>query len=247
MLNGRKFAGKRLPLTVAFAVLLVAAFGAGCKGFFVPPTLTSITINPTAPAVQVASSVTLSAYGVDSNNQGNYLTSGVSWSSGSPDVAEITGSCATTTCGDVSIKGLTAGTSIITAGSESVTNTATLTVVLPNITNFEVCEGTFGNTSACSSGSTALVFDVNGRNGGNQTFIAEGTSNGTLYDLTTQATWTLPSPGPTTGSITCTNAGSTPETCMIGNNTTIGTWPVVVSYGANGSTSASATLDIVVQ
>jgi len=246
MLDGRKFSGKRLPLTVGFALLLVAAFGAGCKGFFVPPTLTSITINPTAPSVEVGSNVTLSAYGVNSNNQGNYLTSGVSWSTASPTVAAIVGSCATTTCGDVSIMGVAAGTSVITAGSESVTNTATLTVVLPNVTNFEVCEGSFGNTSTCSSGSNALVFDVNGTNGGSQTFIAQGTSNGTLYDLTTQSTWTL-SATPTSGSISCTNANASPETCTIGNNTTTGTYPVVVSYGANGSNSASATLDIVVQ
>jgi hypothetical protein len=246
MLSGRTFAGKRLPLTIAFTLLLLAAFGAGCKGFFVAPTLTSITINPTAPTVQVGSNITLSAYGVNSNSEGSYLTSGVSWSTSDPTIAVITGSCATTTCGSVSVQGVAAGSATITAGSQSVTNTATLTVVLPNVTNFQVCEGTFGSTSSCSNASSALVYHVSGTNGGTQTFIAQGTSSGTVYDLTTQSTWTLSST-PTAGSISCTNSDTTPETCVIANNTTLGTYPIVVSYGGNGSTAASATLDIVVQ
>ena len=45
------FTGRRLPLTLAFAVLIGLAFGASCKGFFVDPTLTAITISPTAPQV----------------------------------------------------------------------------------------------------------------------------------------------------------------------------------------------------
>ncbi len=79
MATERMLAGKKLPLTLAFTVLLIAAFGAGCKGFFQPPTLTSITINgPTS--VQVGSTITMSAYGVNSDNQGSTLQSGVSWS-----------------------------------------------------------------------------------------------------------------------------------------------------------------------
>jgi hypothetical protein len=244
MLSGRTLVGKRLPLTVAFALLLVAAFGAGCKGFFTDPTLNSITINPTTPSVQVGSNVALSAYGVDSNNHGGYLTSGVSWSSSDPNVAQITGSCATGPCGNVSILGVTAGTSTITAGSESVTNTATLNVVLASVTNFEVCEGTFGATTSCSSGSTPLTWPVSATNGGSGQFIAQGTSSGTLYDLTTQSTWTFSSTPPP--GMSCTNSGTTPETCMVGNTTTIGTYPVVVTYGT-GTVQVSATLDIKVQ
>src|ERR1700727_299768 len=99
MATERKFAGKKLPLTIAFTVLLVAAFGAGCKGFFQPPTLTSITINPIGPTVQVGSDVSLTAFGVNSEGTGATLTSGVSWSSSDPTIAQITGSCATAPCG----------------------------------------------------------------------------------------------------------------------------------------------------
>src|ERR1700733_8129540 len=124
MVSGRTFRGKRLLLTAGFSLLLVAAFGAGCKGFFVAPTLTTITINPTAPSVQVGDNVTLQAYGVNSNGQGMYLTSGVSWSTSDITIATITGG------GSATLTGVATGTVTITAASESVTNTAQATVFI---------------------------------------------------------------------------------------------------------------------
>src|SRR6266446_984699 len=164
--------GRKLALEIAFTALVALAFGAGCRGFFVKPTLASITINPTAPSVPLGSTITLSAFGVDNESPpvGSTLTSGVSWSSATPTVAVLTGTCATGTCGSATIQGFAAGTSVITAASQSVSNTATLTVFLPSVTNFEVCEGTFGNTTSCSSGSTPLTWTVSGTAGGQQTF-----------------------------------------------------------------------------
>jgi hypothetical protein len=241
MATGRKFAGKKLPLTIAFTVVLVAAFGAGCKGFFQPPTLTSITINPIGPTVQVGSDVSLTAFGVNSEGTGATLTSGVSWSSSDPTIAQITGSCATEPCGGVSVLGVAPGQATITAGDESVTNTATLTVILPGVTNFEVCEGTFGATTTCSNGSQALTWTVSGTNGGQMTFVSQGTSNGTEFDLTTQSTWTL-TQIPLAGSISCTNDDTSPETCIVANGTTTGTYPVTITYGTDPV--LTATLDI---
>ena len=197
MATERKFAGKKLPLTIGFGVLLVAAFGAGCKGFFQPPTLTSITINgPTS--VQVGSNISLTAFGVNSDGTGATLTSGVSWSSSDPTIAQITGSCATEPCGGASVQGVAAGQVTITAGAQSVTSTATLNVTLTGVTNFEVCEGTFGATTTCSSGSTPLKWTVSGQNGGQQNFVAQGMAGGTEFDLTTQSNWQLVAGAPST-------------------------------------------------
>ena len=228
MATGRRFAGKRQPLTLAFGVLVAVAIGAGCNGFFTSPTLTSITINPTAPSVELGQKATLSAYGVYSDGTGNYLTSGVSWSTSDATIAALEPPCDTKPCGNATLDGVSAGTATITAGAQSVTNTADAKVYLGSVTNFEVCEGTFGSTTSCSSGSTPLTWPVVGTSGGQQYFVAQGVSNGTTYDLTTASTWTLASGTPST--ITCTNSGTSPETCTVGQNTTIGTYNVTVTY-----------------
>jgi trimeric autotransporter adhesin len=235
---------QKLRLAGAFTALATLALAVSCSGFFPNPTLTSLTINPTAPSVQVGSSITLQAFAVNSNNQGNYLTTGVSWSSGTPGVAQITGACANgDLCGSVTIQGVSSGTSSISAGSQSVNSTATLTVFLGNVSNFQLCMGTFGATTSCSSGTTPLTWTVSSSAGGaSLTFIAQGTSSGTVFDLTTASTWTLTST-PTLGSVSCTNSGTSPETCTVASGTSTGTFPVIVSYGTNG---LAATLNIVV-
>lgn len=124
MATERKFTGKKLPLIIAFTVLLVAAFGAGCNGFFVPPTLTSITINPTAPSVLKGDTTTLQAFGVNSNGNGAYLTSGVSWSTSDVSIATVTGT------GSATLSGVGIGQVTITATAQSVTNTANATVYI---------------------------------------------------------------------------------------------------------------------
>jgi len=242
MATERKLAGKKLPLTVAFAVLLVAAFGAGCNGFFQSPTLTSITINgPTS--VQVGSTITMTAFGVNSDGQGSTLQSGVSWSSDTPDVAAITGSCASQPCGGVTIQGVAAGQASISANDQSVQNSVTLNVVLPGVTNFEVCQGTFGSTD-CSSGSTPLTWVVTIANGGQtQTFVSQGVSDGKEFDVTPESSWQLASGAPST--ISCSNDGTSPETCSVDSGTAIGTYPVTITYGTNPV--VTATLNIKVQ
>lgn len=124
MATGRNFAGRRLPLTLAFGMLVAVAIGVGCQGFFVKPTLSSITINPTTPSVQLGQTTTLQAFGVNSDGQGNNLTSGVSWSSSDPTTATVTGT------GSATLTGVAIGTATITASAQSVTNTATATVFI---------------------------------------------------------------------------------------------------------------------
>jgi hypothetical protein len=239
MAAGRIFTGKKVSIGIAFGGLVVAAFGAGCSGFFVDPTLTSLNITPASPSVQVSQTASLSAYAVNSNNQGQTLTSGVSWSTSDPTTATITGACANgNLCGSATISGVAAGTATITASSQNVNATATLTVFLPAVTNFQICQGSFGSTTCSSAGGT-LTFHA-GSSGITQTFVAQGTSGGTIYDLTTSSTWTV-SAG--TSSVSCTNSGASPETCTVPSGTSNGTYPVTVTYSNGNST---ATLNIVV-
>ncbi len=230
---------KTLRLAAAFGVLAIFALGVSCTGFFQNPTLTTITIDPPTPSINQGATQQLTATGTYQDSSTSTLTGGTScsgntvcWSSSDTTVATIsTGGLLT---------GVAQGTATITAASGAITGTTTATVDLTNVTNFQVCEGTFGATTSCSSGSTPLTWNLPNTTGTSQTFIAQGSSNGQTVDLTASSTWTVPS---NAAGITCTNSGTSPETCADDGTATAGTYSVVVTYGSNGLT---ATLDIVV-
>jgi len=119
--------GWKLPLTLAFAVLVVLAFGASCNGFFVDPTLTSLAITPATPTISAhapGNTQQFSAVGVF--NDGSSGSTPVSWSSSeATTVASINSSTGLATA-------IAAGTTTITATSTklpTITATTTLTVV----------------------------------------------------------------------------------------------------------------------
>ncbi len=157
MTTTHRFPGKRLPLTLAFGALVAAAIGAACNGFFVNPTLTSLTINPTAPSVQVGTSVTLQAYGVKSDGTGSYLTSGVSWSSSDPQVATITGN------GSASLTGVASGSTTITASDQSVTSTASGTVYI-TISAISMAPTSQSLTGTTGTGTVSYTVYANNNN-----------------------------------------------------------------------------------
>jgi len=230
----------KLRIAGSFATLLIFALGLGCKGFFQNPVLTTITVLPPTPSINQGATQQMTASATYQDGSTSTLTGGTScsgntvcWSSSDTTVATIT------TGGELT--GVAQGTATITAASGAITGSTTATVDLTNVTNFEVCEGTFGATTACSSGSTPLTWNVPSATSGSQeTFIAQGTSNGQTVDLTTSSTWTVPS---TATGVTCINSGTSPETCADDGTATAGTYPVIVTYGTNGLT---ATLNIVV-
>lgn len=237
MLSGRTFAGKKLLAIIAFTVLLIAAFGAGCKGFFVNPTLTSITINPTSPSVELGDTITLQAYGVDNENPpvGSYLTSGVSWSSATPTIAAITGNCATQTCGNATIQGVEIGTSVITASSENVTNTATLTVYI-QVSSMAIAPP--AQTISQLGGTTAEPFIVTVQPGS--------------VDISSSATITPYLNGTVSTNVTCVYDTSDPSGgnggagiyCTDNDTGTTGTYNLIASYtGTTITANASLTVD----
>lgn len=227
----------KLRLAASFAVLSTLALAVSCKGFFQNPTVSAITIDPPNPSVAVGSSTPLTAAATDTNGNPITLTGGTSctgttvcWSSSDTSVATIS------TGG--SLTGVSAGTATISAASGTITATTTATVVLASVTGFQICEGSFGATSSCSNGSTPLVWNADASELVTEDFIAQGTSDGTLYDLTTAAVWTVNN-APT--GITCDNTSS-PAVCTVDQGTTAGTYPVTITYGTN----ITATLNIVV-
>jgi hypothetical protein len=228
---------QKLRLAGALAALATLALAVSCTGFFVNPTVSTITIDPPTPSVSMASNLQLIAAATYSDGSTGTLTGGTScsgstvcWSSSDTTIASIT------TGGLVT--GVSQGTATITAASGAITATTTATVVLSNVSSFEVCEGSFGATTSCSNGSTPLTWNANADELVSQDFIAQGSSNGQEFDLTTSAIWTVMN-SPT--DITCDNSSS-PAVCTVDQGTTQGNYTVTITYGTN----LTATITIVV-
>jgi len=231
--------GRKLALTLAFTALIALALGVSCTGFFPPNTLTALSIQPPSPQIQVgtANAQTLQAWGTYQDNSRAQITKGVSWTTSDDTVLLIDPNSGLAT-------GVgTGGTATVTAAAQGLSTTAQATVFLGNITGFQVCMGTFGATTSCSSGSSPLIWNPNALITVNQAFVAQGTANGTLLDFTTASTWTV-SPTPLAGSITCSNSGFSPETCTVNAGTTASppTYVITVTYG----TSSTATVNVTV-
>lgn len=195
MLSGKK----KLQILAASATLLLFAVGVACNGFFVDPVLTSVTVGPTA-TIQTTETVQMSAVGTFNDGSTSSLTSGVSWSTASPDVASVTKSGLVTGVGQ--------GSSIITAASGTQTGTATITVTIGGITSIKV---------TTSDGKTSIPF------GSTEQFVATATANGKQVDVTNSVTWTTNpititgvSIDPTSGFLTTTSgAGGTAQTFQV--------------------------------
>jgi trimeric autotransporter adhesin len=236
------FTNHKLRLAGAFAALAMLALAVSCTGFFQNPTLSTITIDPPTPTINQGATQQMTATGTFQDGSTSSLTGGttcsgstVCWSSSDTTVVAITTSGSATGVGQ--------GTATITAASGAITGTTQATVDLTNVTNFQICEGSFGATGACSSGSTPLTWSVPNDDGLTDTFIAQGSSNGQLFDLTVASTWTMTSAAPTNGSVECSNSSVSPESCTVEDGTTSGTYTFIVTYGTDGLT---ATLNIVV-
>jgi uncharacterized protein YjdB len=106
-----------LPL-LALAVL-VALAGVSCKGFFVNPTLSSITVAPQSASVAINGTLQFTATGV--NNDGtNGSLKNLTWSTSAATIATVSSSGVA--------KGVSAGTATITATDGAVSGSSTLSV-----------------------------------------------------------------------------------------------------------------------
>jgi len=110
-------------IALSFAALLGLALAVGCHGFFVAPTLTTITVNPQSPSVSQGLTLQLTATGTYDDGSVKTLTQNLFWSSSDLTVASIS------TTGVLTA--VNSGTATITANSANITGTTTATVILP--------------------------------------------------------------------------------------------------------------------
>jgi hypothetical protein len=193
---------RKLQLLAAFATLLLFAFGVGCKGFFVNPTLTTLTVGPATPSIQQGSSLQMAATGTYDDGSTKALTSSVQWSSSATAVATVS------SAGKVT--GVTTGSATVTAASGTVSGSTSVTITLANLISIAVTP----TNPAIKSGQT-------------QQFVATGTvQGGGTTDITNSVTWassntnvaTISAAGLATA-LTATTSSTTSITATSGNIT----------------------------
>ena len=205
---------RRLALTIALFLCLT---GAGCSGFFIKPSISSIFVSPPSSTIAVNNTVQLTATAIYSDGSQNTISgTSVGWSSSNTDVATVTSPGGLVT-------GISTGTATITVTSQGVNTTATVTVTPTNITTLSITT-TQGNANG--SQTTATI------SGAPNTLQFYAYGNGlSSNDLTQAVTWTSSntsvatiSSGLSTGNGLATSvaAGTTNITATI-TNTTSGT------------------------
>jgi len=201
----------QLRVAGAFAALATLAIAVSCKGFFVNPTLTSLSVAPSTATIDAGpTNNTVQMHATGNFNDGSTGNASVSWTiapaSSGPIAANINSSGLVTSTDSV-------GTMTVTATalqSASITGTATINVVPPNLVSITISPT---GTVHVQSGLT-------------QPFSATGVDNGgNKFDITTVATWvssntnafTIDANGLATAS--STGSGSSNITASLGNVT----------------------------
>jgi hypothetical protein len=152
----------------AFAALAILALAMSCRGFFVNPTLTGVSIGPANLTINVNQTWQMTATGTYSDGSQKNLSSGVAWSSSDATTVSVG-----QTSGQVT--GLQTGSATITAssgGCAACSGTTTVTVVLTGVTSI---------TISPSSQSAKI-------NGSPVYYTATASPGG---DITQGATWTV--------------------------------------------------------
>ena len=134
----------------AFAALLLLALAASCRGFFVNPTLTAVSVGPQNLSININQTWPMTATGTFSDGTQKQLNSGVVWSSSDGNTVSV---------GQTSglVTGLQIGSATISASSgscSSCSGSTSVTVVLQGVTSITMTGS--GQTVHISAGDSAF-------------------------------------------------------------------------------------------
>ncbi|HMC73061.1 MAG TPA: Ig-like domain-containing protein [Terriglobales bacterium] len=192
---------KRKWLLFSVFLGLVSLVGVGCRGFFVNPTLTTITVTPASPNLQVGGTLQLIATGNNDDGSTKNLTTSSTWTTS--DASKVTVSSTGLVKGIASTTGVT-----ITATNGTVSGTDTVTV-----------GQTTQTLSLSSSPSSPISLTIVGSN---STITFTATLNGS--DVTNSTTFTSNNTSvisaPTGNTATIVGVGSATITATDNNNHT---------------------------
>jgi hypothetical protein len=221
--------GRKLALTLAFTVLVAVAFGVSCKGFFTGNTLQSVAIQPSTLDFQVNATQQFSAWGTYLDGTRSQITSGVVWTSDSPDVTITAGGLATALI-------VTSAAATITGSAQGLDGTATVNVI-GDVTSMSVNP----TTATVTVNAPGVAFTFTG-SPGPPTYIT--VSNGGTLTIT-------PSNTGSTSDLTCTVGtdakGNPAEVCQALSGASAGNpYTITMSYPtpSGGTVTATATANI---
>jgi hypothetical protein len=208
-----------LRLIGALAALAGLALAISCQGFFPPKTLTSITVDPPTPAVDVGSTLQMYATGTYSDGSTGSLNSGSSCTGSTVCWTESSGGSVTSITTGGLITGVAEGTSTVTATASGISGDTTVTVALANVTSIELSP-------------TTVTVDVSGTS---QIYCYAITSGGKV-DVSATCTYSL-------SSDIATITQADPAQIVAGG--TSGTATITAEYQTtSGDLQATATLDV---
>jgi hypothetical protein len=214
---------QKLRLTCAFGALATLALAVSCRGFFVSPTLTGVSVGPQGLTLNVNESFQMTATGTYDDGSQKTLTSAVVWSSSSPSNVSV---------GQTSgmAEGLQSGSSTITAssgGCSACTGSTSVSVVLSGVASITVSPG----SQSVSIAGTPVSFTATAVPGG---------------DITQGATWNIVDSSGTNQNVNFSIqfvAGSGEE-FLPSSSAAIGTYTINVTYpGTNVIGKATLTVN----
>jgi uncharacterized protein YjdB len=166
------FTGRKLPLTLAFVVLIGLAFGASCKGFFVDPVLQSIEVGPSGKTIQTG----------DTNNQ-QQMTAVGTYDDGKRPTSKVTWSVDPS---DDSIVTLSKGglATAVAKGTATITATSTEIPTISGSTTLKVTVGCINSIDVTPSPDPHVT------HGNPLQFTAKAQTCKGEFDITDIATWT---------------------------------------------------------
>lgn len=156
---------RKLQLSVAFTALIVTAFSIGCNGFFVDPTLQTITVTPTTPAVVAGNTLQMIATGSYNDGSTKNISGSVTWTTDDTSIATISSTGLLT--------GVSQGKVTITATSATISGPTTATIQVAGLQSI-----TLDPPSASISSAGTQAFKATGH-----------LQNGDTPDLSDSVTW----------------------------------------------------------
>jgi hypothetical protein len=214
---------RKLRLTVAFAALATLALAVSCRGFFVNPTLTGVSVGPANLTLNLSQTWQMTATGTYSDGSQKTLNKDVAWSSSDGNTVSVGQTSGT-------VQGIQIGSATITAssgGCAACSGSTTVTVVLTGVTSITV--------SPSSQSST-----ING----NPVYYTATAQPGSA-DITQTATWTVLDSSNTdqTANFTLSYLAGSGEGFVPLTTATVGQYKVVASYQGTTATG-TATLNV---